>query len=1329
MATATNIIHSSLFNFEYADKASAQRGNELIESIFVSQILPELEKAISKKIPAEVQIELSKLEINIGTIRENDLQENLAAKIRESLENALNFNFSKGINGKSISSDGQKPDDFLLQALEVFLLKGYFPFGVDRSMTFDKLVRLILQQNPAGLAEVLRRNRTQEQAIQRLAGNLSAPAFDELLAEQKPVDSPWIFKFKELLLTLKKELSLNQISDAVFTKMLNAFVLNFVLNETGPVFNREKFAGNGIRWFGDVFQTGDDLIAEVIEREQGSGQVSPVAEMALKQLRDEKSDSLVSVENQPLSVEQLMKLLNSGGEALHSWNLEFLKKEILLAIRNSKKRKQLIEKLNEPGTIFMVKLFQPEIGEELLTLIRKFIKDVVSRFSHKFSEETEKQVRHLIADAILYRNEQVARKLFPEEFILFLIYSAGLDQTKITGSSEFQNFIRSEKNIKPEKMRQVVASENLFPEVAHTYKILSDGAKEPGPDLNGMQPGSFVADALSKVYKKKIVLSFLVNGFLPEPFRGLNLHDVQQIFLELIQQNDDFLAQKIAKKDDTKKLAGRIKLLVPEGNQEILEGYFVHFFPEEHDGLVKILDEIAKQLALGEHSYLKTKPVKNEIFMLAMAENRGKIFPAVFRAVALKFLVAELVNDFHIPENLPRFFETDADKKQQKNSLEQDLEMIVKSLQFSETGVQFSRNELIAVIQRIVFYARLNPQLFRDSVQKYAGDQERIFSVFKLNLPDNQWKVLSEILSLLAGFKSFQYDSGVKELSFENKQFESYFTALSTLSPGTFSGKLTAEFWRSTVTEFGIQAVAQEKKLTDKTFAKLFRNHLLEKLKAADRPELFYSVVRKLEDSGSNELKKLVELWKISDWVEAKPKPKNEKEKQHQLKDLEQKVEILNFYALHGFLPWWANQLSFPELINHFIVLAGEVSEEFEEFFLEAEKENRIFEKLALQIPETARFEMDRLFTGNNRLRAKWEAALQNQANKKKAQDKAGEYPGKTEDRFGSITIGDFIEKAANDSDLLFKSLYNLTDDQILNQWLKEDYEVDRQIRPYLQLAPYFYFENITPAKWREAIYAFSLNFYQDDLKRPKSQFHAEFLKFIKTKYSRVNWDEVLKSVYYTVQQPVLKQKVVFPSELVRLLNLKTGLPDHIKELNKKMETKFSDEDAVVGVKVYNAGLVLFWPFLTRLFEHLSFVKNGEFVHPEYKNRAVYLLQYLVFNETEFPEYELVLNKILAGMEPEDHLEPFITLTKEEKELAGSLLHGLMNNWEKVKNSTPEGIQETFLQREGILRFKHEEVLLEVEKKGVDILVKSIPWNISLIKLSWMKKPMHVEWV
>jgi hypothetical protein len=164
-------------------------------------------------------------------------------------------------------------------------------------------------------------------------------------------------------------------------------------------------------------------------------------------------------------------------------------------------------------------------------------------------------------------------------------------------------------------------------------------------------------------------------------------------------------------------------------------------------------------------------------------------------------------------------------------------------------------------------------------------------------------------------------------------------------------------------------------------------------------------------------------------------------------------------------------------------------------------------------------------------------------------------------------------------------------------------------------------------------------------------------------------------------------------------------------------------------VRVTNAGLILFWPFLTRLFEILSLLKNGNFVNPESRNRAVYILQYLVFNEINFPEYQLQLNKLLVGIPDGEHLIPIDELNDEEIESTKSLLNGLINNWEKVKNSTHEGIQETFLQRNGILKFDSDKITLTVDKKGVDVLISSIPWNISLIKLSWMKLPIFVEWI
>ncbi len=176
-----------------------------------------------------------------------------------------------------------------------------------------------------------------------------------------------------------------------------------------------------------------------------------------------------------------------------------------------------------------------------------------------------------------------------------------------------------------------------------------------------------------------------------------------------------------------------------------------------------------------------------------------------------------------------------------------------------------------------------------------------------------------------------------------------------------------------------------------------------------------------------------------------------------------------------------------------------------------------------------------------------------------------------------------------------------------------------------------------------------------------------------------------------------------------------------------------TDEDAfnVIGteIAIYNAGMIILWPFLIRFFEQLSLVKNGEFVDNESRNRSVFLLQHLVYNKIDFPENELVLNKLLVGLPLTNHLSPISELTTDETDLCLSLLHGLIGNWDKVKTSSPDAIQETFFQREGILTINIDSITLVVQKKGVDVLLNSLSWSISLIKLPWMEKPIHVEWI
>jgi hypothetical protein len=63
-----------------------------------------------------------------------------------------------------------------------------------------------------------------------------------------------------------------------------------------------------------------------------------------------------------------------------------------------------------------------------------------------------------------------------------------------------------------------------------------------------------------------------------------------------------------------------------------------------------------------------------------------------------------------------------------------------------------------------------------------------------------------------------------------------------------------------------------------------------------------------------------------------------------------------------------------------------------------------------------------------------------------------------------------------------------------------------------------------------------------------------------------------------------------------------------------------------------------------------------------------------------------------------------------------------------LKNTKPQTFQETFLRRQGRLYKRENRWELIVEKKAYDMLLTSLPWNISMIKLNWMSDRLVVEW-
>ncbi|MDO7173700.1 contractile injection system tape measure protein [Mariniflexile sp. AS56] len=164
---------------------------------------------------------------------------------------------------------------------------------------------------------------------------------------------------------------------------------------------------------------------------------------------------------------------------------------------------------------------------------------------------------------------------------------------------------------------------------------------------------------------------------------------------------------------------------------------------------------------------------------------------------------------------------------------------------------------------------------------------------------------------------------------------------------------------------------------------------------------------------------------------------------------------------------------------------------------------------------------------------------------------------------------------------------------------------------------------------------------------------------------------------------------------------------------------------------VLNTGLIITHPFLNQLFNKLQYLNiEGKFKYDDLKYRAVYLLHYLATesNDETIEESYLAIPKVLCGMEIHEPVPYYIKLYNEEKEIAEELLTVILNNWNKLEQTSTEELRNTFLIRDGLLQKQEGAYQLTVQSSGYDILLDLLPWHINIIKLAWLYNIIYVSW-
>ena len=262
---------------------------------------------------------------------------------------------------------------------------------------------------------------------------------------------------------------------------------------------------------------------------------------------------------------------------------------------------------------------------------------------------------------------------------------------------------------------------------------------------------------------------------------------------------------------------------------------------------------------------------------------------------------------------------------------------------------------------------------------------------------------------------------------------------------------------------------------------------------------------------------------------------------------------------------------------------------------------------------------------------------------------------------------------------------------------------------------------------------------------------HSEaFVKFVLENYFRLNNDktrqfysiinhlllqdqQIAVSVINKLNSFVLQNEIGLKDKLVEAI-LQNAKPSEIDEIVSKQkalkENPISDDKEIETETLLhctNAGLVLLLPYIKPFLENLDLVKDNDFISQSARFKACNILHFLAAGTAPFDESELLLPKILCGVEIYEFVEPVEINEEKVKAETDDLLKSVIQYWEVLKNTSVESLRETFLKRDGQLKIESA-FMLQVSNSGVDILLGKLPWGFRNYKLPWMQKSIITEW-
>jgi len=234
-----------------------------------------------------------------------------------------------------------------------------------------------------------------------------------------------------------------------------------------------------------------------------------------------------------------------------------------------------------------------------------------------------------------------------------------------------------------------------------------------------------------------------------------------------------------------------------------------------------------------------------------------------------------------------------------------------------------------------------------------------------------------------------------------------------------------------------------------------------------------------------------------------------------------------------------------------------------------------------------------------------------------------------------------------------------------------------------------------------------------------KNETYFQFLQFSEKEIDTIKIEELLSGAHLGKESEEFDKRI--------LEGKSTIISQELFKSEREKEQPFF-EKSMNSILVQNAGLVLFHPFISQFFKNFKWLSEKGKIKSEFRYHAVQTLHFIATGNEDFFEDNMLLEKFLCGISLTKSVPVQSLLNAGIKEEANKLLESVIMHWEAIGNTSPAGLREGFVLRDGKLIRKDNGYKLVVERKTLDILLDQLPWNISLVKLPWKDELLYVEW-